>query len=234
MPQHSSEVNLRECITCTSLSSVIQVSHYGFETQRRHHQKSKTGVSVGPQESIMSFKKIQQKSKVMFLENPTCLLYFYYPFLGRWYPCKFGLLVTYPLDFRFIYTSHFGGGYTWYTFPEIHLLVRHLWRYILPLTFSCLLKYLFKSPLIIKGKIIQGLPLCTDTPSKDKTFGWLNCFMVTLSCKKSSTNMIGHFNFLSFPNKIGLQFVLSCSCVFNSPYIFVISWKKSGDYTRGL
>ena len=33
------EVNLRECVTYTS----------GFETHRRHPQKSKTGISVTPQ-----------------------------------------------------------------------------------------------------------------------------------------------------------------------------------------
>ena len=43
------EVNLREYISCTSLPSVTKVAHSGFETWRRHHQKSKTGVSVTPQ-----------------------------------------------------------------------------------------------------------------------------------------------------------------------------------------
>ena len=34
----------------------------GFETQRRHHQKFKTGVSVDPQKGLMSFK-LKRKSK---------------------------------------------------------------------------------------------------------------------------------------------------------------------------
>ena len=40
------EVNLGECISCTPLPSVNKAVHSGFETQRRHYQKSKTGVSV--------------------------------------------------------------------------------------------------------------------------------------------------------------------------------------------
>ena len=37
------EVNLRECVTCMPLPSANKAAHSGFETQRRHHQKSKTG-----------------------------------------------------------------------------------------------------------------------------------------------------------------------------------------------
>ena len=40
------EVNLRECISCTPPQSLNKAAHSGFETQRRHHQKSETGVSV--------------------------------------------------------------------------------------------------------------------------------------------------------------------------------------------
>ena len=40
------EVNLRECIRCTPLPSSNKAAHSGFETQRRHHQKFETGVSV--------------------------------------------------------------------------------------------------------------------------------------------------------------------------------------------
>ena len=43
------EVNLREHVTCTPLPSMNKAANSGFETQRRHHQKSKTGVSVAPQ-----------------------------------------------------------------------------------------------------------------------------------------------------------------------------------------
>ena len=42
------EVNLRECVRCTPLPSSNKAAHSGFETQRRHHQKFETGVSVAP------------------------------------------------------------------------------------------------------------------------------------------------------------------------------------------
>ena len=44
----TSEVNIREHTLHTPLPSVNKVAHFGFETQRRHHQKSKTGISVAP------------------------------------------------------------------------------------------------------------------------------------------------------------------------------------------
>ena len=50
------EVNLREHITCTPLSSANMAAHSGFEIQRRHQQKSKTGVSVPPTKGLMSSK----------------------------------------------------------------------------------------------------------------------------------------------------------------------------------
>ena len=42
------EVNLREHISYTPLPRVNKAAHSSFETQRRHHQKSKTGISVTP------------------------------------------------------------------------------------------------------------------------------------------------------------------------------------------
>ena len=42
------EVNLREHVTHTPPPSANKVAHSGFETQRRRHQKSKTGVLVSP------------------------------------------------------------------------------------------------------------------------------------------------------------------------------------------
>ena len=42
------EVNLRQCVTHRPPPSVNKAAHSGFETQRRHYQKSKTGVSVVP------------------------------------------------------------------------------------------------------------------------------------------------------------------------------------------
>ena len=39
-----------------------KAAHSGFETQRRHHQKSRTGVSVGTQKGLMSSKNFLKKS----------------------------------------------------------------------------------------------------------------------------------------------------------------------------
>ena len=39
-----------------SLPSAKTAAHFGFETQRRHHQKSKTGALVSPQKGLMSSK----------------------------------------------------------------------------------------------------------------------------------------------------------------------------------
>ena len=50
------EVNLREHVKCMPPPIVNNASHFGFETERRHHQKSKTGVSVAPQKGLMSSK----------------------------------------------------------------------------------------------------------------------------------------------------------------------------------
>ena len=44
----TAEVNLKECVIHTPLLSMNKAAHSGFETQRRHHKKSKTGVSVAP------------------------------------------------------------------------------------------------------------------------------------------------------------------------------------------
>ena len=50
------EVKLRECVTHVPPSSMIKAVHSGFETQRRHHQKAKTGVLVAPLKGLMSSK----------------------------------------------------------------------------------------------------------------------------------------------------------------------------------
>ena len=42
------EVNLRKRISHTPLQSMDKVAHSAFETQRRCHQKSETGVPVAP------------------------------------------------------------------------------------------------------------------------------------------------------------------------------------------
>ena len=46
------EVNLRECETCMLLPSVNKAVHYVFETHKRRHQKSKTGVSVSHKKDL--------------------------------------------------------------------------------------------------------------------------------------------------------------------------------------
>ena len=57
------EVNLGEHISRTPLQSSKKAEPtLGFETQRRRHQKSKTGVSVAP-EMVMCPTKIKKKKK---------------------------------------------------------------------------------------------------------------------------------------------------------------------------
>ena len=50
------EVNLSEHVTHAPPPSANNASHSGLETQRRRHQKSKTGVSVTPQKGLISSK----------------------------------------------------------------------------------------------------------------------------------------------------------------------------------
>ena len=57
------ELNLRELISHTPLSSTNKAAHSGLETQRRHHQKSKTGVSVNTQKGLMSSKNLKKNKK---------------------------------------------------------------------------------------------------------------------------------------------------------------------------
>ena len=47
------EVNLKILFT-QAMKHACEGSHPGFETQGRHHQKSKTGISVAPQKGLMS------------------------------------------------------------------------------------------------------------------------------------------------------------------------------------
>ena len=55
------EVNLREFISCMPPLSVNKPGYSGFEIQERHHQKSKTGVSLAPQKGLMSSKEFFKK-----------------------------------------------------------------------------------------------------------------------------------------------------------------------------
>ena len=57
------EVNLGEHTLGMPLPSANKAAHSGFETQRRRHQKSKTGVSVAPQKGLMSSKNVKITNK---------------------------------------------------------------------------------------------------------------------------------------------------------------------------
>ena len=60
------EVNVRKRISHTPLPSVNKAGHSGFETQRRCHQKSETGVSVAPQKDVSTkIKKTRMHSSRM-------------------------------------------------------------------------------------------------------------------------------------------------------------------------
>ena len=54
------EVTLRECLSCTSSSSVNKAFHSDFEAQRRHHHKSKSVVSVAPQKRTYVLQKLNK------------------------------------------------------------------------------------------------------------------------------------------------------------------------------
>ena len=68
------EVILRECVTHTPPPSVNKAAHSGFETQRIHHQKSKTGVSVAPQKGLMSSKNLKKKDSRAHTVSHTLFL----------------------------------------------------------------------------------------------------------------------------------------------------------------
>ena len=48
------EINLKEPVTYMPPPSMNKAAHSGCETERRHYQESKTGVSVAPQKGLMS------------------------------------------------------------------------------------------------------------------------------------------------------------------------------------
>ena len=62
------EVNLMEYISHTPPQSLNKAAHSGFKTQRRHHQKSKTGVSVAPQMKMCPTKFFLKKYEYVFLQ----------------------------------------------------------------------------------------------------------------------------------------------------------------------
>ena len=54
-----------------------KVAQSGYETQRRRHLKSKTGVSVAPQKALMSSKNFQEKrEKIIRVYDVLVLKYF--------------------------------------------------------------------------------------------------------------------------------------------------------------
>ena len=62
------QVNLRERISRTLLLSTNKTAHSGFETQRRRHWKSKTGVSVTTQMDMCP-TKIKNKTKTLRVDD---------------------------------------------------------------------------------------------------------------------------------------------------------------------
>ena len=59
------EVNLRNSLHAGDKASK-QGIHPGFETQGRHRQKSKTGVSVAPRKALMSSKNLKKNTRSEF------------------------------------------------------------------------------------------------------------------------------------------------------------------------
>ena len=66
----ASEVNLRNPLHAGKKARKPLI-HPGLETQSRHHQRSKTGVSVLSQKRLMFPKKCQQKSPFDWVEQYT-------------------------------------------------------------------------------------------------------------------------------------------------------------------
>ena len=64
-------VNLRECI-CMLLPSVNKAAYSGFETKRRCHQKSETGVSVAPKMDMCPTKFFLKKTFILLLITTIC------------------------------------------------------------------------------------------------------------------------------------------------------------------
>ena len=58
-------------ISRTPPPSAYKAAYSGFETQRRRHQNSKTGVSVAPQKGLMSPQKFLRKSFRMFQSSSS-------------------------------------------------------------------------------------------------------------------------------------------------------------------
>ena len=62
------EMNLGKCVTHMAPTSLSKSAHSGFETKRRLHQKSKTGVSVAPQKELM-YSNFFFKKELIFCQH---------------------------------------------------------------------------------------------------------------------------------------------------------------------
>ena len=62
------EVNLREYVTHMPLPSMNKAGHSDFETKRRRHQKSKTGVSVAPQKGLQNCFLLKKSEMFLHLQ----------------------------------------------------------------------------------------------------------------------------------------------------------------------
>ena len=63
------DVSIRENVICMPPPSANKVAHSGFETQKRLHKKSKTGVSVAPQKGLMSSQFAFNKKMPLSVEE---------------------------------------------------------------------------------------------------------------------------------------------------------------------
>ena len=68
-PLYSQQVSHQRWIWGSHKWESTQWTHPGFETQGRHHQKSKTGVSVAPQKGLMSSKNYNEFPLTLRLHN---------------------------------------------------------------------------------------------------------------------------------------------------------------------
>ena len=58
------DVNLWECVSHTPMSRANKTVHSGFETQRRHHQKSKIGISMATNKRTYVLQIFLKKQKI--------------------------------------------------------------------------------------------------------------------------------------------------------------------------
>ncbi len=92
----------------------------------------------------------------------------------------------------------------------------------------------------MRGKTTQGLLSWTDTPHRDRMFGWLNFLMITASNKKSSVTLFstsiwcatflktGFISFSSVLLHLMLQISLYWTKRFNANYFWDVQNAKTG------